>query len=91
MMGRPAQTCGLHGNWSESGPQICPSAPLDACAHAAVCLPSTEEQGTQAMALGRGEGRISRRRKRQQAMKVREQAKRAVKVCVCPVESCLRF
>lgn len=33
------------------------------------------------MALGRGEGRISRRRKRQQAMKVREQAKRAVKVC----------
>lgn len=39
-----------------------------------------EEQGTQAMALGRGEGRISRRRKRQQAMKVREQAKRAVKV-----------
>ncbi len=32
------------------------------------------------MSLGRGEGRISRRRKRQQAMKVREQAKRAVKV-----------
>lgn len=32
------------------------------------------------MSQGRGEGRISRRRKRQQAMKVREQAKRAVKV-----------
>ena len=36
------------------------------------------------MSLGRGEGRISRRRKRQQAMKVREQAKRAVKVRFLP-------
>jgi hypothetical protein len=40
---------------------------------------ATEEE-VASMAAGRGEGRISRRRKRQQALKDREMAKRALKV-----------
>lgn len=41
---------------------------------------SSDEEAAQAMAAGRGEGRISRRRKRQQALKDRSAIKRAEKV-----------
>lgn len=45
------------------------------------CEPHPAEEGANhIIALGRGEGRISRRRKRQQALKEKEVAKRAQKV-----------
>ncbi|KAL4457423.1 hypothetical protein ABPG75_012288 [Micractinium tetrahymenae] len=65
---RPAKTKGTYGNWSDYVSQS--EGEDDDCLG----------EASQAIASGRGEGRISRRRKRQQAMKQRELAKRAVKV-----------
>lgn len=64
-----------HGTHSTSPPPACDSSIL-----------AGTEQANQIISLGRGEGRISRRRKRQQALKDREQAKRAVKVQPGPAE-----
>lgn len=63
---RPAKTAGLYGNWAHYA-----DGEEGAAAAAAASA---------AMAQGRGEGRISRRRKRQQALKERDQAKRTAKV-----------
>jgi predicted sulfurtransferase len=61
---RPVKTTGQYGNWTQYGRDGSDS----------------DESPEEKMALGRGEGRISRRRKRQAALKDKELAKRALKV-----------
>lgn len=61
---RPVKIKGQYGNWTQYGRDGSDS----------------DESPVEKMATGRGEGRISRRRKRQAALKDKELAKRAMKV-----------